>query len=67
MAVDRLRPHAHSGVEFIYTIQGVLSVHMNGNEHALHPGDSIYLDSSVPHSYRRSGGRNCGAVVVTAE
>jgi mannose-6-phosphate isomerase-like protein (cupin superfamily) len=67
VAVDRLRPHTHSGVEFIYTIQGVLSVHINGNEHALHSGDSVYFDSSVPHSYRRSGGRSCRAVVVTAE
>jgi transcriptional regulator with XRE-family HTH domain len=66
VAVDRLRPHAHPGIEFIYTIQGVLSVHMNGDEHALRPGDSMYFDSSVSHSYRRSGGRSCGAVVVTA-
>jgi mannose-6-phosphate isomerase-like protein (cupin superfamily) len=48
-------------------IQGVLSVHMNGDEHALRTGDSIYFDSSVPHAYRRSGGRSCAAVVVTAE
>ena len=67
VTVDRLRPHAHPGVEFIFMIQGVLSVHMNGDEHALHTGDSIYFDSSVPHAYRRSGGRSCGAVVVTAE
>jgi hypothetical protein len=26
----------------------------------------MYFDSSVPHAYRRSGGRACTAVVVTA-
>ena len=66
LAPDRLKPHDHPGVEFIYTIQGVLSVHMSGDEHALEAGDSMYFDSSIPHAYRRSGGRACSAVVVTA-
>jgi transcriptional regulator with XRE-family HTH domain len=67
VAPDRLRPHAHPGVEFIYTIQGALSVHRDGDEHELHAGDSMYFDSSVPHAYRRSGGRSCTAVVVTSQ
>jgi transcriptional regulator with XRE-family HTH domain len=64
--VDELRPHAHPGVEFIYTLTGTLSVHMDGDEHALQAGDSMYFDSSVPHAYRRSGGRTCSAIVVTS-
>jgi transcriptional regulator with XRE-family HTH domain len=63
---ERLQPHDHPGVEFIYVINGVLSVHMDGDEHALEAGDAIYFDSTVPHAYRRSGGRSCTAVVVTA-
>ncbi len=61
-----LRPHDHAGVEFIYVIQGTLSVHMNDEEHVLVAGDAIYFDATVPHAYRRSGGRSCSAVVVTA-
>ena len=66
VAPDKLRPHDHAGVEFIYVIQGTLSVHMNGAEHALEAGDSVYFDATIPHTYRRSGGRLCSAVVVTA-
>jgi len=66
VAADKLRPHDHPGVEFIYAIQGALSVHVGADEHVLKAGDSIYFDSSVPHAYRRSGGRTCSAVVVTA-
>ena len=66
MAPDKLRPHDHAGVEFIHVIQGTLSVHLNGEEHALEAGDAIYFDSTIPHAYRRSGGRSCSAVVVTA-
>src|SRR5512138_2996428 len=62
---EKLRPHDHAGVEFIYVIDGVLAIHMNGEEHALEAGDAMYFDSTVPHAYRRSGGRNCRAVVVT--
>ena len=61
-----LRPHAHPGVEFIYTLQGTLSVHIGDQEHALPPGDSMYFDATVPHAYRRSRGRICSAIVVTA-
>jgi transcriptional regulator with XRE-family HTH domain len=63
---EKLRPHAHPGFEFIYTIQGGLSVHLDGDAHALQAGDSMYFDSSVPHAYRRSAGRMCTAVVVTS-
>jgi quercetin dioxygenase-like cupin family protein len=47
-------------------IDGVLTVHMNAKEHALEAGDAIYFDSTIPHAYRRSGGRKCSALVVTA-
>lgn len=66
VAVDRLRPHDHPGFEFIYAVHGTLSVHVGGDAHVLKTGDSMYFDSSVPHAYRRSGGRSCSALVVTA-
>ena len=66
VAPGALRPHDHPGVEFIYTLQGTLSVHLGGVEHALQPGDAMYFDATVPHAYRRSRGRACSALVVTA-
>ena len=60
-----LRLHDHPGVELIYALEGTLSVHIGGEEHTLEAGDSMYFDSSVPHGYRRSGGRACSAIVVT--
>ena len=66
VAPEKLRPHDHAGVEFIYVVQGTLSVQIDGGEHALEAGDSMYFDATVPHAYRRSGGRQCSAIVVTA-
>lgn len=61
-----LRPHSHAGVEFIYVLAGTLSVHMDADEHVIEAGDSMYFDSTVPHAYRRSAGKTCCAIVVTA-
>ena len=66
VAPEKLRPHDHAGVEFIYVIQGRLSVHIDGAERALEAGDAVYFDATISHAYRRSGGRLCSAVVVTA-
>ena len=65
--LDKLQPHSHPGVEFIYAMQGTLSVHLADAEYALAAGDSMYFDSGAPHAYRRSAGRVCSAVVVTAQ
>src|SRR5512147_3316483 len=66
VAADKLRPHEHAGVEFIYVIDGVLTVRIQEEEQALGAGDAMYFDSTIPHAYRRGGGRKCRAVVVTA-
>jgi transcriptional regulator with XRE-family HTH domain len=67
VAVEKLRRHDHAGVEFIYTMEGTLSVHVGDDEHALAAGDSMYFDATVPHAYRRSGARACSAIVVTGQ
>jgi transcriptional regulator with XRE-family HTH domain len=63
---DKLRPHDHPGAEFIYVLEGTLAVRIGDADHPIDRGDSIYFDSSVPHSYRRSAGRTCRALVVTS-
>jgi len=66
VAPEKLRPHDHAGVEFLYVIQGALSLHISGTEYPLDAGDAIYFDATLPHAYRRRGARACTAVVVTA-
>jgi transcriptional regulator with XRE-family HTH domain len=61
----KARAHEHSGVEFLSILSGQLEVNIAGQEHVLKTGDSIYFDSSVPHSYRRASRKPCSAIVVT--
>ena len=61
----KARAHQHSGIEFLTVLRGKLELHIAAAEHLLELGDSIYFDSSIPHSYRRIGQKPCDAIVVT--
>jgi len=43
---------AHEGEEFIYILDGTIEVEYGKDLYTLSPGDSIYLDSIVPHQVR---------------
>src|SRR5208282_5023423 len=62
----KARLHHHAGVEFLSVLRGKLELHVGNAEHILDSGDSIYFDSSLPHSYRRVSQKACSAIVVTA-
>lgn len=52
---DDVAPHEHAGEEFIYVLEGELEVALHGPERhleVLYAGDSLFLDSSVPHVLR---------------
>jgi transcriptional regulator with XRE-family HTH domain len=59
-----MQPHQHAGAEIIYVVTGQLVVNIDGEDTMLGQGDSIYFDSSFPHSYRQHGRAVCSAVVV---
>lgn len=62
--LEKARPHAHVGAEFIYVLKGKLCLRVGTDDHELDAGDSVYFDSSVPHLYRSGGGKPCTALVV---
>lgn len=59
-------PHHHDGPEVIYVVKGHLGVNVDGDDFTLEEGDAMYLESQVPHSYRRVGGSISAAMVVVA-
>jgi transcriptional regulator with XRE-family HTH domain len=44
-------PFAHKGQEFVYVLEGVLTLLLGDEEHDLYPGDSIHMESSTPHNW----------------
>lgn len=54
----------HDGEEFAYVLEGQLVYEVNGEEHRLEVGDSLYLRSSAPHSIYNDGSETCVVVSV---
>ena len=65
VSVEKARPHQHAGVEFLYVLKGQLALRVANEDHLLDGGDSVYFNSTRPHSYRRIGAKPCSALVVS--
>jgi transcriptional regulator with XRE-family HTH domain len=57
--------HIHEGVEFLFLLEGTLTIRFQDEDHEIHAGDSVVLDPTEPHSYRGSGKSGARALVVT--
>lgn len=64
--VAKVRPHTHSGCEFLYVTKGTLRLTIGKEPYELEAGDAIYFDSTLPHSYCRAEKAPTEALVVTA-
>jgi len=49
----------HEGQECDIVISGHMKIQIGGNSEILHPGDTIYYDSSTPHGMIAVGGEDC--------
>src|ERR1019366_198999 len=49
------KAHMHPGYEFLYVLDGELALHHGENQSTLEPGDAVYFDASVAHSYICAG------------
>jgi transcriptional regulator with XRE-family HTH domain len=57
--------HEHPGAEFLHLLKGQLEISVGDEAYVLRAGDSIYLDSTQPHGYRRLSRGPADAIVVT--
>lgn len=57
--------HSHEGAEFIYVLEGQLTLRYQGREYELNSGDSVYMESIEAHGYRARSENGARAVVVT--
>ena len=46
--------YTHEGEEFIYVLEGCLSIAVNDQEDVLYPGDSIQINSTQYHNWRNT-------------
>ena len=65
IAPEKLKPHQHPGIEFLYLLKGSLALKIGSEEFLLEAEDAIYFDSAVEHSYRRRTAKPCTGLIVT--
>jgi transcriptional regulator with XRE-family HTH domain len=64
-AQGQISEHFHEGSEFLFVLEGSLTIRFQGLDHELQAGDSLHMDSSEPHGYRGTGSGGARAVVIT--
>lgn len=54
----------HEGEEFDYVLKGTLKIDLGGNIYELNKGDSLYYNSSTPHSMIAVGNTDCEMLAI---
>lgn len=57
--------HSHEGAEFLFILEGMLTLRFQGHEHELNQGDSVYMESIEAHGYRARSENGARAIVIT--
>ena len=65
VAPEKIKPHQHPGIEFLYLLKGSLTLKSGSEEFLLEAEDAVYFDSAVQHSYRRRTAKPCSGLIVT--
>lgn len=48
---EEILSYKHKGEEFIFVLEGILTVYINGKRHEVYPGDSVHMDSNIAHNW----------------
>jgi mannose-6-phosphate isomerase-like protein (cupin superfamily) len=59
------KAHRHAGNEFLYVLDGQLSLQHDGQVDELAEGDAVYFAADAVHSYDSVGDTPCTALILT--
>ncbi|MDY6908668.1 MAG: cupin domain-containing protein [Thermodesulfobacteriota bacterium] len=62
--VERMEFQSHTGEEFLYLLEGKVEFRTGDRVEILEPGDSIYFNSDISHSFRCLSDKPAKAVAV---
>ena len=58
------RPIVHTGLEFVYCLQGTLEYDIEGESYRLEPGDSLLFEAHLPHRWQNPESDPARAILV---
>ena len=57
-------PYTHEGEEFVYVLEGILTVDLDNETYELFPGDSMHYNSTLPHNWTNLTNKSAKIIVV---
>jgi Uncharacterized conserved protein, contains double-stranded beta-helix domain len=48
---DKLEMYSHSGEEFIFVLEGVITMYIEDRQYTMYPGDSTQIQSNLSHNW----------------
>ena len=61
---DHLKTYVHEGVEFIYVLEGILTLNYKNKVYEMYPEDTAYLDSKTPHNWENNTNKKVRILVI---
>ncbi|ERI94456.1 cupin domain protein [Clostridiales bacterium oral taxon 876 str. F0540] len=58
--------YKHSGEEFIYVLEGILTLYIDNDMHELYPGDSIHMNSDIVHNWSNNTNKTVKFITVNS-
>ncbi len=54
----------HQGEEFVYVLEGILTVYIDEKRHEVYPGDSVHMNSNINHNWANYTNKKVKLLVV---
>lgn len=61
---EQIEVYSHGGEEYVYVLEGILTLLIDGEEHALYPGDMAHYASDKPHNWQNRTTRRVRLLAV---
>lgn len=61
---DSNDPYSHEGEEFVYVLEGILTVHLDNERYEIYPGDTMHYDSKLAHNWTNLTNKTVKVLVV---
>lgn len=61
---ENVKAYQHKGEEFIYVLEGIVTLIINEREYQLYPGDSAHYDSTSAHNWANYTNKTVKLIVV---
>lgn len=63
-AKEQIKSYPHCGEEFLYVLEGILTLHIGGQSYDLFPGDSAHYQSTIDHNWCNNTNRIVKIITV---